>query len=318
MFDAMKEKKVLALLLAVCLVLFCSILSKYAYADIPSGVKDQYEYNQHDSSIIQVKTRLKELGYFSSKAQFSDFVSDELKKAVISFQRQNGMKANGVIDKDFLLKLYSSDAIDKDGKKRKATTTATPKTKVTNQPVKKGTSQIDHQNRTVLHLDSNTFILIFIFAGMVGLIVLIGAINTSRPKAYNIQNELIKIDNMSGVEFEKWSSDLLKHLGYRNVRTTKATGDFGADIICSYNGGSAVVQCKRYEKTVGLKPVQEVLGAKTYYKANRMLVITNSHYSSGAIKLAQGAGVILWDRNSLINLMKKYNRLYAREYRKQY
>ena len=90
-----------------------------SYADIPEGVKDNYTYNKSDSSILIVKERLNELGFFGNgSVQFSDFVSEQLKNAIISFQKQNKVKADGIIDKDLLELLFSDDAIGKDGKKR--------------------------------------------------------------------------------------------------------------------------------------------------------------------------------------------------------
>lgn len=61
------------------------------------------------------------------------------------------------------------------------------------------------------------------------------------------------------------------------------------------------MQCKRYKGKVGISAVQEVLGAKGYYKADKAMVITNSYFTPNAIKLANANDVELWDRNDLIN-----------------
>ena len=120
--DANKVKK---RPLVACVIIIGILVMSIAHADLPAGVKKEYKYDQSDSSIIFVKNRLRDLGYFGDKnARFSDFVSQELKKAVMSFQKKNKVKVDGILDEDLLNLLFSSDAIGKDGKKkqmRKAT-----------------------------------------------------------------------------------------------------------------------------------------------------------------------------------------------------
>lgn len=102
-----------------CVIIIGILVMSFAHADIPAGVKKEYKYNQKDSSIVFVKNRLRDLGYFGDKnSQFSDFVSQDLKKAVISFQKKNKVKADGELDQDLLDLLFSDDAIGKDGKKK--------------------------------------------------------------------------------------------------------------------------------------------------------------------------------------------------------
>ena len=113
------------LLFIVCMIIIAFSAMIIAHADIPAGVKNGYKYNQTDSSIVIVKNRLKDLGYFGSgSSTFSSFVSEDLKKAVISFQRQNKVVADGVLDKDLLELLFSDDAIGKDGKKVRSASVA--------------------------------------------------------------------------------------------------------------------------------------------------------------------------------------------------
>jgi restriction system protein len=56
-------------------------------------------------------------------------------------------------------------------------------------------------------------------------------------------------------------------MGYEVIKT-KASGDFGADLILRANDKVIVVQAKRYSKKVGVKAVQEVYASLTLYKAN--------------------------------------------------
>jgi len=102
-------------LLMILLVIGMSVCFT-ARADIPAKVKDSYQYNQSDDSIIIVKERMRELGYFSKSAKFTGSVNITLRDAVIQFQEQNGMDPDGEINKAFLELLFSDDAVEKGGR----------------------------------------------------------------------------------------------------------------------------------------------------------------------------------------------------------
>lgn len=113
-----------------------------------------------------------------------------------------------------------------------------------------------------------------------------------------------RIDELSGVEFEHCIAELVKRNGYSNVQTTKATGDFGIDIICSKNGIKHGIQCKRYAKKVGVKAVQEAIAGKQYYRLDSVIVATNTYFTPSAIEMARKGGVILWNRDYIIRMLK--------------
>lgn len=68
----------------------------------------------------------------------------------------------------------------------------------------------------------------------------------------------------------------------------------------------SVIQAKRYESTVGNKAVQEVISAKTYYKTDRGIVVTNNLFTASAKKLAQAGQIELVNRERLIAYMEEY------------
>lgn len=117
-----------------------------------------------------------------------------------------------------------------------------------------------------------------------------------------------EIDQMNGFIFEEYLSTLYKKQGYK-VETTKASGDFGADLVLKKDGVKTVVQAKRYAKNVGIKAVQEIIGAINYYQANDSMVITNSYYTKAAIELARINGVKLIDRDQLIQMLLEVNQI---------
>lgn len=83
--------------------------------------------------------------------------------------------------------------------------------------------------------------------------------------------------------------------GYSRVETTPKSGDYGADLIIRQEQKPRVIviQCKHSAHPVGLKAIQEVLGAKKFYRASEAWVITDSTFTRGARKLARSAGVQL-------------------------
>lgn len=123
-----------------------------------------------------------------------------------------------------------------------------------------------------------------------------------RYKQY-LDSPLASVDRMKGDEFEEYLAAHFRKLGY-HVSLTPKSNDYGADLIIKKDGEITVVQAKRYRDKVGIKAIQEIIGAKGYYKADKMMVVTNSYFTAGAVKLATANNVTLWDRNSINRFFK--------------
>lgn len=102
-------------------------------------------------------------------------------------------------------------------------------------------------------------------------------------------------DYMDGWEFENWSAEWLGKHGFYNVEVTKGSGDYGADIICSKNGETYAVQCKKYSGKVTYRAVEEVICAKNYYGTDRAMIFTNSELTPQADEAAKKLGVVIYD-----------------------
>lgn len=125
----------------------------------------------------------------------------------------------------------------------------------------------------------------------------------------NTNMNMNRVDyNIDGFEFEHFSKDLLLADGFENIEVTKASGDYGADIIAYKNDIKYAIQCKKYSSTVGVKAVQEVMGSKSIYNCHVAVVLTNNFFTEQAKKLAEKNNVLLWDRKKLEELIKKYNK----------
>jgi len=111
-----------------------------------------------------------------------------------------------------------------------------------------------------------------------------------------------EIDQMTGEEFEQFLGELFKKRGFK-ITYTSISGDYGADLILRDGDEKIAVQAKRYSGNVGVKAVQEVIGAVKMYDADEAWVVTNSYFTKQATKLAEINEVYLIDRDELIDII---------------
>ena len=109
-----------------------------------------------------------------------------------------------------------------------------------------------------------------------------------------------RFQDMSPTDFEDFVAQLFSDLGY-TVEQTSYSGDFGADLIAAKPGKRIVVQVKRYANAnkVGVKDVNQVIGAKDYYKCDASMIITTSDFTNPAMKLIAETHVEKWNWNDL-------------------
>ena len=87
-----------------------------------------------------------------------------------------------------------------------------------------------------------------------------------------------------GIAFEQYVRQILENAGIQ-TQSTIASNDYGADILFYYLGYYFVVQCKCLSGAAGIKPVQEVIGAISYYHAHYGIVVTNTFFTQQASRL---------------------------------
>lgn len=112
----------------------------------------------------------------------------------------------------------------------------------------------------------------------------------------------VDFDSMTGEEFEQYCMSLLSMNGYDALEQTKASGDQGVDVLAVRDGVKYGIQCKRYSGVVGNKAVQEAYAGRKFYDCHVAVVITNQFFTTSAQELADKSGVVLWDRNKLLEL----------------
>lgn len=105
-----------------------------------------------------------------------------------------------------------------------------------------------------------------------------------------------KYKNMGGHEYEEHVAKRLRAMGYKSVKITSKSSDFGADILAKdWKGVKICFQCKRYSGPVGIKAVQEAVSAKVFYGCKKAAVITPSTFTLAAKKLAETSDVKLYE-----------------------
>lgn len=146
-----------------------------------------------------------------------------------------------------------------------------------------------------------------LLVAIASLLIIILFANKSKKEKERLRNSRIEeIDSMDGIQFEYYLKELYLSRGY-GVEVTSASGDYGADLLLKKNGKKMVAQAKRYSKDVGIKAVQEVIGARSYYQSDEAWVVSNSYFTKAAKELAQKGNVLLVDRDGLIDFILELN-----------
>ncbi len=127
---------------------------------------------------------------------------------------------------------------------------------------------------------------------------------TSRIESPSNLELNVNFDDMDGIQFEKFCKKLLIKNGYENISMTAISGDQGVDIIAYRDRVKYGIQCKCYSSNVGNSAIQEIYAGKTFYKCHVGIVMTNQKFTQSAIELAESNGIILWDRDMILKLIK--------------
>ncbi len=113
------------------------------------------------------------------------------------------------------------------------------------------------------------------------------------------------MDLMEGCEFELYCAELLRKNGFQEVELTRASGDYGVDILAEKDGVTYAIQCKRYQSPVGVKAVQEAYSGRDYYDRMVGAVLTNQYFTQPAVEAAAKLKILLWDRGYLESMLEE-------------
>lgn len=157
---------------------------------------------------------------------------------------------------------------------------------------------------TQINVESLVKVIIGLFILFIILLIAFVYLEKLNRKRQYLDSSLADLDKLTGEAFEKYLAVIFEEMGY-SVKLTPKSHDYGADLILKKNGEVTVVQAKRYNSNVGVAAVQQIVGAKAYYNADKCLIATNRYFTASAKNLAKANHVKLMDRNAFWKITKK-------------
>lgn len=117
--------------------------------------------------------------------------------------------------------------------------------------------------------------------------------------------EIVNFFSEKPTGFEKFCANLFQKMGYTS-ELTPPTNDGGYDILLIKENQKTIVECKCYQPKfkVGRPAVQKLVGANQITAADKMIFITTSDFSPGALAYAKETGVDLINGLKLVELLK--------------
>ncbi|HRQ40580.1 MAG TPA: restriction endonuclease [Chloroflexota bacterium] len=126
--------------------------------------------------------------------------------------------------------------------------------------------------------------------------------NEKKPVTAVTPLDMEQLYALQPYEFEAYVADLFRQKGYR-VKLHGRRGDNGVDLRLSQaNGKEAIVQCKRYRKSVGPDIVRELYGTLMHERVAHAFLVTTADISDAARAWAQGKPMTLIDGRTLAHL----------------
>ena len=118
---------------------------------------------------------------------------------------------------------------------------------------------------------------------------------------------------MNAKEFEEYTAELLRSMGFKDVKRVGRTADRGVDVEAYQEDAFGfktkyIVQCKFYEEGLVSSPeMQKFCGAMSIHEASRGIFVTSSTFTAEAQEIASLHNITLIDGLQLNNLIKKYD-----------
>lgn len=114
--------------------------------------------------------------------------------------------------------------------------------------------------------------------------------------------------SLSPKAFERYVGGLFRQKGYR-VHLRGRTGDHGVDLeLFGTNGRRAIVQCKRYQNTLGEETVRDLYGTLIHEQVSRAFLVTTAEISDAAREWAVRKPITLIDGETLVQISTSIER----------
>ncbi len=160
----------------------------------------------------------------------------------------------------------------------------------------------------VSSIDLISSIQVIVFGVASALFVMLLLIRKRRKSKERLKRlTLEKLKCMDAKGFEHVVADILRAMGYKDVKVVGGSGDLAVDITARHGRDKVVVQCKRYtSKKVTSPEMQMFIGMMlTEYNARKGIYVTTSSFTQDAIELARRHGIELWDGNTLAEMVSR-------------
>ncbi len=115
--------------------------------------------------------------------------------------------------------------------------------------------------------------------------------------------DIEEVDNLSGLDFEKFIGRIYKRKGYK-VSYTKRSHDGGADLVVEKGQDSMCVQAKRRSKSVSKQAVYQAYFARKKYSVNRACIATNNELTDQAKNFANDYNIEFIDRFKIMKFLR--------------
>lgn len=142
------------------------------------------------------------------------------------------------------------------------------------------------------------------------LVLSVTDVKTIGKKKIKINNKVDidrQINKLNDREFEFWSGDLLKIMGYKNIKVTKGVGDGGKDVICWRNNEKYYCEVKHFniKHKVGRPYLNKLVGSGIGDNVKNYIFITSSYFTEESKEYAKKVNMILIDRSDIYRILKK-------------
>lgn len=121
-------------------------------------------------------------------------------------------------------------------------------------------------------------------------------------------DSIVDMDTLTPFEFENYVKEIFKQKGFSSTLTEKYPSEYGADVIAIKDKEIIAIQCKHSsaQNNFGREAMYQLHSeAKQFYKATKLIAITNSFFNSNAMNLAKINGIEVIDRNNFSNLISE-------------
>ena len=125
-----------------------------------------------------------------------------------------------------------------------------------------------------------------------------------RRRLHDSRTDLASIRGLSWEHFEHLTGEVFRRRGYAVQENRSKGADRGIDLVLVRGGERVLVQCKRWDKAVGVPVVRELLGAVTAERASRGILVAAGRFTGPAHAFAKQNGVELIDGRALERLVR--------------